>query len=117
VRLLGAKYRYILPQHINYFSPATLRRMVEKSGFEVVLSTTTHFNPMVILQDFRSKGAEFVPDKERASLLVKTNSLKSNPLLRPVRGAYAGLEQVLGALGLADNVVIVGQKGGQLPTS
>jgi 2-polyprenyl-3-methyl-5-hydroxy-6-metoxy-1,4-benzoquinol methylase len=110
VRLLGAKYRYILPQHLNYFSRATLRRLVEKSGFEVVLSTTTHFNPMVIVQDFRSKGAAFVPDKDRASLLVRTNSLKSNPLLLPVRWAYGVLERVLGALGLADNVLIVCRK-------
>jgi 2-polyprenyl-3-methyl-5-hydroxy-6-metoxy-1,4-benzoquinol methylase len=110
VRLLGAKYRYILPQHINYFSPATLGRLVEKSGFAVVLSTTTHFNPIVIAQDFRSRGARFVPDKDRASLLVKTNSLKSNPLLLPVRWAYEVLERVLGALGLADNVLIVCRK-------
>jgi 2-polyprenyl-3-methyl-5-hydroxy-6-metoxy-1,4-benzoquinol methylase len=110
VRLLGPKYRYILPQHINYFSSATLRRLVEQSGFEVVLSTTTHFNPMVIAQDFCSKGARFVPDKERASLLVRTNSLKSNPLLLPVRWAYGVLERVLGALGLADNVLIVCRK-------
>jgi 2-polyprenyl-3-methyl-5-hydroxy-6-metoxy-1,4-benzoquinol methylase len=117
VRLLGAKYRYILPQHINYFSPATLRRLVKKSGFEEVLSTTTHFNPMVIVQDFRSKGAEFVPDEERASLLVRTNSLKSKPVLRPVRWAYAGLERVLGTFGLADNVLIIGRKRGPLQTS
>jgi hypothetical protein len=114
--MLGAKYRYILPQHINYFSPATLRRLVAESGFEVVRRTTTHFNPVVIVQDFLSKGS-FVPDQDRAALLVKTNSLKSNPLLRPVQLAYFGAEAVLGGLGLADNIVVVGRKRGLLRSS
>ncbi len=109
VRLLGAKYRYTLPQHINYFSPTTLRALAEQCGFEVVASTTSHFNPVVIAQDFRAKG-EFVADHERASLLVKTNTLKSNPLLRPVRWIYAAVESVLGACDLADNLVLVGRK-------
>jgi len=109
VRVLGRKYRYILPQHLNYFSSGTLRRLIADSGFQVIYSTTTHFNPLVILQDFRSKTG-LVLDEERAALLVKTNSLKTNPLLAPIRVGYAMAEKVLGGFGLADNVVLVGRK-------
>src|SRR4029079_5145162 len=109
VRLLGPKYRYILPQHLNYFCRETLRGLVESCGLEVVHSTTTHFNPVVVIQDFRSKTG-LVPDSQRAALLVKTNSLKANPLLGPLRSAYGFAESFLGAAGLADNAVVIAQK-------
>ena len=109
VRILGPKYRYILPQHLNYFSTRTLRELMQRCGFEVIHATTTHFNPVVILQDFRSKTG-LVPDHDRAALLVKTNALKSNPLLAPIRVCYALTESALGAVGLADNAVAVARK-------
>lgn len=108
-RILGAKYRYILPQHLNYFSRATLRRLAESSGFSVLHSTTTHFNPVVILQDFRSRGRA-VADADRAKLLVRTNRLKTNPLLLPARYVYRLTENILAPPGLADNVVLVLRK-------
>jgi 2-polyprenyl-3-methyl-5-hydroxy-6-metoxy-1,4-benzoquinol methylase len=109
VRILGAKYRYILPQHLNYFSLKTLVQLIESRGFQVVHSTTTHFNPVVILQDLRSKTG-WVPDQDRAALLVKTNSLKSNPMLAPARACYRLAERFLGAFGLADNAVVIARK-------
>jgi 2-polyprenyl-3-methyl-5-hydroxy-6-metoxy-1,4-benzoquinol methylase len=109
VRILGAKYRYILPQHLNYFSLQTLRHLFERCGFEVTYSSTTHFNPVVILQDYRSKSG-LVPDQERAALLVKTNALKANPLLAPVRACYRITESLLARTGLADNAVIVARR-------
>lgn len=109
VRLLGPKYRYILPQHLNYFSRATLTKLTTDCGFEIAYAGTMHFNPLVILQDWRSKTG-FVPDQERAALLVKTNALKRHPLLSPARTLYNGVERFLARLGLADNAVIVGQK-------
>ncbi len=112
VKILGSKYRYILPQHLNYFSPDTLRSLVKKYGFRTVLTTTTHFNPVVILQDWHSRG-QLVADRDRAALLVKTNALKSNPLLWPLRACYATAEGVLAWTGLADNVVIVTRNNSQ----
>jgi SAM-dependent methyltransferase len=110
-RLLGGKYRYILPQHINYFSSETLIKLAASCGFLPVRVSSSHFNPLVILQDFRSRSG-FVSDTDRARLLGKTNALKASPIMAPAKKVYAALESVLGAFGLADNIVAVLQKKG-----
>jgi len=110
VRLLGRNYRYILPQHVNYFTADTLRQLIENTGdFEVVKIQTTHFNPWVIWQDFRNQGQP-VPDVARAQLLARTNALKRNPLLAPLRWIYRLVESTLAVFGLADNVVLISRR-------
>jgi 2-polyprenyl-3-methyl-5-hydroxy-6-metoxy-1,4-benzoquinol methylase len=110
VRLLGAKYRYIFPQHVNYFTPATLRRFAANvQDLRVAYSGGSHFNPLVIWQDLRSNGA-FVPDADRAKLLKRTTAYKRNPALAPLRlGMHFG-EAILARLNLADNLVLVLRK-------
>ncbi len=105
VRLLGARYRYIYPQHLNYFTKSTLTKLVE-ARFSVIEFGATHFNPLVIWQDWRSAGRE-VSNQERAQLLQQTTSYKENPLLWPVRILYALSEKMLSSLSLADNLVMV----------
>ena len=105
MRLLGARYRYIYPQHLNYFARGTLTRLVE-ARFSVIEFGSTHFNPIVIWQDWRQHGKE-VPNHERADLLKRTTAYKQNPLLRPVKALYALTEKSLVALTLADNLVAV----------
>jgi len=109
VRLLGAKYRYVYVQHLNYFSAATLGRLGERAGFEVVATRFMHFNPVVIWQDWRGRGRD-VSNAERGELLKQTTALKQKPWLRPVKWLYGLTERSLGAMGLADNVVIVLRK-------
>jgi 2-polyprenyl-3-methyl-5-hydroxy-6-metoxy-1,4-benzoquinol methylase len=107
-RLLGARYRYIYPQHLNYFTRSTVTRLVE-SKFSVVTQRCTHFNPLVIMQDWRSGGAE-VSNRERADLLKRTTSYKQSAWLKPLRLAYTTAEFALGAVGLADNLALVLRK-------
>ena len=110
VRLLGRHYRYITPEHVNYFTAATLRRMVAREPhLELVQMKSTHFNPVVIWQDWRRKR-DAVPDAERAVLLKRTTSWKSKPLLAPARFVYRAIEGLLGRLRLADNLVAVLQR-------
>jgi 2-polyprenyl-3-methyl-5-hydroxy-6-metoxy-1,4-benzoquinol methylase len=108
VRLLGGKYRYIYPQHLNYVTAATLRQLAGRQ-FTVVETRTMHFNPAVIWQDWRGGGGE-VPNPERAALLRRTTRLKQNRWLAPLRWAYTGVERTLGGLGLADNLAMVLQR-------
>lgn len=109
VRLLGAKYRYIFPQHVNYFTKKTLEKFSLRENFEMVARGSMHFNPIVIGQDFRSQG-EFVPDEQRAALLKRTTAYKQNPALKPVKFFYRATENILGSLNLADNLFIVLRK-------
>jgi 2-polyprenyl-3-methyl-5-hydroxy-6-metoxy-1,4-benzoquinol methylase len=101
VRILGQKYRYILPQHVNYFTRSTLRQLVG-SRFQILQLTTSHFNPMVILQDFRQKRG-FVPDEQRALLLARTNRWKQSGTL--LRGGYKLCEALMVKFGWADNLI------------
>ena len=107
VRCLGTRYRYIMDEHLNYFTAATLRRLVaQERAFSVAALKSTHFNPIVLWQDWRG-GAQRVPDAERARLLKRTTGWKENPLVAPVKWIYAGAERILGGFRLADNLVIV----------
>jgi hypothetical protein len=109
VRLLGAKYRYVYPQHLNYFSATTLGRLCSAIGFEAVATRFTHFNPLVIWQDWQGSGRE-VSNQERGELLKRTTAYKQKPWLKPVKWAYALAEELLAALSLTDNVVVVLRK-------
>jgi 2-polyprenyl-3-methyl-5-hydroxy-6-metoxy-1,4-benzoquinol methylase len=104
-RALGARYRYLYPQHLNYFTKATLAKLVEPR-FSVIEFRSTHFNPIVIWQDWR-RGGQDISNPERAALLQRTTSYKQNSLLKPVKGLYNLTERVLGALNLADNLEVV----------
>jgi 2-polyprenyl-3-methyl-5-hydroxy-6-metoxy-1,4-benzoquinol methylase len=108
IKLLGAKYRYIFPEHLNYFTPRTIRHFTALA-FSVERVKSTHFNPLVILQDFR-EGQRHVSRADRVRLLKKTTGYKQNPWLAPVRLAYRATEGLLGTFGMADNVAIVGRK-------
>ena len=106
-RLLRERYRYILPQHVNYFTRATLR-LIARPWFEEVYYTSTHFNPLVIVKDFLRREAP--ADQERAALLQKTNRMKTSRWLGPLRLVYGLGENVLKLGDLADNCLLVLRK-------
>ena len=107
-RVLGAKYRYVYPQHLNYFTVGTLRKFVEPH-FTCIEIRTTHFNPIVIWQDFRNRGRD-VSNQERAELLKRTTRYKQSVAMRPVKALYRATEKILGPLKLADNLAVVLRK-------
>jgi hypothetical protein len=110
VRLLDAKYRYILPQHVNYFTLHTLQRLAsEEPGFQIAEMISTHFNPLVLAQDFLGNGT-IASDEARGRLLKRTTAYKENPILAPAKAALDLLERLLGRMHLADNLTMVLQK-------
>jgi 2-polyprenyl-3-methyl-5-hydroxy-6-metoxy-1,4-benzoquinol methylase len=104
-RVLGVRYRYLYAQHVNYFTKATLTKLVE-ARFSVIRFRSTHFNPVVIWRDWRGGGKE-VSNRERAQLLQRTTAYKQNALLWPAKALYKLAETTLGAFNLADNLVAV----------
>jgi 2-polyprenyl-3-methyl-5-hydroxy-6-metoxy-1,4-benzoquinol methylase len=108
VKILGRRYRYIYAQHLNYFTADTLRRLAEPQ-FDTVEIRTTHFNPVVIWQDWRWGGRE-VSNAERGELLRRTTRYKQSLLLWPVKLGYRLSEKALSTLGLADNLAMVFRK-------
>jgi SAM-dependent methyltransferase len=108
VRLLGSRYRYIYQQHLNYFTGDSLRRL-SLPQFSAVEVRTTHFNPIVIWQDWRCAGRE-VSNEERGQLLKRTTGYKQNLLLRPLKWVYTLAEKGLSTLGMADNLAAVLKK-------
>jgi len=110
VRLLGAKYRYIMPDHVNYFTAGTLKRFVATGpSLEIVKVGASHFNPLVTLKDFRGCD-ERVSDEDRAKLLKRTTAYKQNALMKPAKWAYSGFECLLNMVNLADNLFIVARR-------
>ena len=110
IRILGAKYRYIMPDHVNYFIAGTLRRFgASAKDFDVVRLGSSHFNPVVIAKDLRG-GDERVADEERAKLLKRTTAYKENPCLEPLKWIYRMTERVLATAMLADNLFVVLRK-------
>jgi len=105
-RILGGKYRYIFPQHINYFTASTLNSLAASAGLRIQHACSTHFNPIVIWQDWKGTG-EFVPDAARGALLKQTTAYKTNALLKPIKFGLSVVEHILGRLNLADNLVLV----------
>ncbi len=110
VRLLGARYRYILNQHVNYFTADTLASLLTRQGLEIVETGGSHFNPMVLWQDWRRGTDAPVPDADRAALLRRTTHLKQASWLRPAKWALHVTEQGLATAGLADNLWAVARK-------
>jgi 2-polyprenyl-3-methyl-5-hydroxy-6-metoxy-1,4-benzoquinol methylase len=104
-RLLGARYRYIYPQHLNYFTRETLAKLVE-TRFSILESRATHFNPVVIWQDWR-RGVSSVSNQERGELLKRTTAWKQRSWLAPLKVLYRAAEGTLSFLGLADNLALV----------
>jgi 2-polyprenyl-3-methyl-5-hydroxy-6-metoxy-1,4-benzoquinol methylase len=110
VRILGPKYRYIFPQHVNYFTMQTLERLIAaQKDFQIIHKTSMHFNPLVIYRDWKNPR-DFVPDEERAKLLKRTTAYKQNPAMKPIKLALKATEKILGELNLADNIVVVLKK-------
>jgi len=108
IKLIGSKYRYIFAEHLNYFTPESLRKFVG-AEFNIVDIKSTHFNPLVIWKDFRG-GERAIPRAERSQLLKRTTAYKKSRWMLPFKVGYKATEKVLGNVLMADNLAIVVRK-------
>jgi hypothetical protein len=80
--------------------------------FAVEAMKSTHFNPIVIWQDFRG-GERAISRAERVQLLKRTTGYKQSKAMLPLKAGYKATELVLGKLLLADNIAVVGRLTGK----
>ena len=110
-RWLRDRYRYLMPEHLNYFHRGTLQRLLDRErAWEIVRLKSSHFNPVVLWQDWRRGRGGFVPPAERARLLKRTNAWKQSGLLLPFRLGYWLTERLLAGLQLGDNLLLVARR-------
>jgi len=108
VRLLEERHRYIYPQHLNYFTRETFSKLIE-AQWRMVECFSTHFNPIVIWQDWR-RGGEEISNRERGELLKRTTKYKRSIWLKPAKVFYTAAERALDCFNLADNLAFVLRK-------
>ena len=107
VLLLRRRYRYIALEHLNYFTPATLRTLLTRAGFRVVHHETRSFNPYVVLQDWRGVPVD-IEETIRETQLSK--SFKTNGSFSVARVAYRTVDGLLRIVGRGDSLLMAAQK-------
>jgi SAM-dependent methyltransferase len=103
IRLLGKRYRYIGRDHLFYFSPRNMERMLRGVGFSKVVTKTGGFNPISWYQDATAKIMR--SQKNLAEKVQRMNSLvirfRTTPFLKGVHRIYY---KIIEALNLGDTL-------------
>jgi 2-polyprenyl-3-methyl-5-hydroxy-6-metoxy-1,4-benzoquinol methylase len=99
-RVLGSRHRYVGVDHVNYFNPTTLTRLLEGHGFKVERHFTRQWNPIILLQDLRHGGLPSLGDQmgDRRT----TDAVKTARSMAPVRLAHRLAQAGLGRFGYGD---------------
>jgi 2-polyprenyl-3-methyl-5-hydroxy-6-metoxy-1,4-benzoquinol methylase len=110
VKLLGSKDHYVCRDHLFYFTPQTLGKLLEKVGFTVVQKRTIGFNPLTLVRSWRDakKGetTSALPDA------IYSNNIRRGERFhqRLVRKAYQVTHWGIVKLSLGTTLHIVAKK-------
>jgi 2-polyprenyl-3-methyl-5-hydroxy-6-metoxy-1,4-benzoquinol methylase/glycosyltransferase involved in cell wall biosynthesis len=108
-RLLGARWRVICKEHVCYFTPRLLTRLLRDAGFGRVRRATRNLDPHELRKLFGAADAE-----ARAGFQIeRTEALRvrfeRNPTLKVLKGA-ANL--LLAATASGDTIIVRAEKAG-----
>jgi hypothetical protein len=100
---LKEKYRYVGRDHLFYFSPRNMERMIGDVGFSKVSTKTGGFNPIVWYQDargqtVRSQGNLAEKDQRTRSVVTR---FRTDPFLKGIHRVYY---KIIEALNLGDTL-------------
>lgn len=120
-RLLGPKHRYVVSDHLFYFSPKNAASLLGDIGFRNVRTSSLDFNPFIFWQDWRGHMAQVLHANEDAqrpseSLAQKrseqaTSRFFSKLLPRPLLSwGYRALSRTMGTLRLGNILFAEGVK-------
>jgi len=110
-KLLGRRNRYVGIDHVNYFTAATLRRMLGRHGFSTVTLRTGRFSPVVFWQDLTRGGPEGASlERQLADQLVTDRFKYRGGVFAAARVGHTMLTNALGAIGLGNMLYVVALK-------
>ena len=109
-RVLGSRWRVIgVPEHLYYFSPGSLRRLLDRVGLRPVRIWTEGLNPFELLACARSRAGEGRSAAEHAQ--AQGESLRRAAIQKPwVSAAKAGVNFGLRSTDLGDTLKCIAMR-------
>lgn len=104
-KILGKWDRYVGRDHLNYFTPPTLRNTLEHLGLSIRGTTTYGFNPFVLYRDWRNRGTASLSVEDMQSDQAATLAIKESP----IRMMQTAAERILDVCSLGDVVAVCAQ--------
>jgi SAM-dependent methyltransferase len=108
--VLGKRNRYVGVEYLNYFTTESLRRLLERAGFEALAVETRGFNPIQIYRDLRGTNVSI---EEMVDLSEKVDRIRTSPALVPLWKLHRTVERAIGRLGRGDILYTAGTKSSQ----
>ena len=112
-KVLGRRDRYVTIDHLNYFTAATLSRLLERHKFRAEVIRTNRFSPVVFWQDLMGAtpdGASL--ERQLADMTVTDRFKYGQGLFAVARMIHGALTSALALVGLGDVLYAVGRKAG-----
>jgi ubiquinone/menaquinone biosynthesis C-methylase UbiE len=108
MRLLGPRYSMVHLEHLNYFTPGSLKLLLKRVGFKTLNTRTYLSNPILLWKDYQGRhlsdqiGQCDVLADQRQNVELRKNLL--------VRLLQRTIDFVVSPLGIGDLLIIVAQK-------
>ncbi len=110
-RVLGRRDRYVGIDHLNYFTVTTIKRLLERHGFQVETVRTDRFSPVVFWQDLKGVTPDGASLEQQLADMTVTDRFKyGRGGFAAVRLAHRAVKSVLAAVGLGDLLCVVARK-------
>jgi 2-polyprenyl-3-methyl-5-hydroxy-6-metoxy-1,4-benzoquinol methylase len=99
--LLRNRFRYVVVEHLNYFSARNLKLLASGCGFEVGEVVTRKWNPLVLIQDLWRRTTTPPDPSQLIADQTTTDRAKDTLWMAPARWMREGAERLLGRFNLA----------------
>lgn len=101
-RMIGDRWRVINKEHLYYFTPKTLRRMVEAAGFGIISCETRNVEPNELLKFFKRDHPE-----DRAKDQKLRGAIEESAILRNFK-SFANV--ILNMTGMGESIFMMAEK-------
>ena len=108
VRALGPRYHMVGLEHLNYFTPSSLKLLLERTGFIVLKTQTRSFNPLTFWKDHQ--GRHLSGQFRRSDLIADQQQnvqLRKKPATRVMERL---VDFAVTLLGVGDLLIVTAQR-------